>query len=147
MTALGDNAGRRKDGDRVRDNRPSDREAPLRLATSGPVFAGHLGRPCVESPVRSAGRISAPAAFLLTGFTGHSKRHVLNWPKSPADDYPMGLRVMSRMLVRFGKDQSGATAIEYALLVAGISIAIVAVVNGIGPQLSSVFSSISSQLD
>jgi len=56
-------------------------------------------------------------------------------------------RVMFRMLVRFRRDQSGATAIEYALLVAGISIAIVAVVNGIGPKLSSIFSSISSQLN
>ena len=54
---------------------------------------------------------------------------------------------MFRMLVRFRRDQSGATAIEYALLVAGISIAIVAVVNGIGPKLSSIFSSISSQLN
>lgn len=53
---------------------------------------------------------------------------------------------MSRLLVQFGKDQSGATAIEYGLIAAGISIAIIAVVNTLGTQLNSTFSSISSQL-
>jgi len=53
---------------------------------------------------------------------------------------------MSRLLVRFGKDQSGATAIEYAIIAAGISIVIVAAVNSIGTSLNSTFSSISSQL-
>ena len=126
---------------------PSDRKAQLQLAASGPVFAGHLGAPALSR------RSTPPAAFpheqhfYSSDLRGHRTRHVLNGPKSPADDYPMELSVMSRMLVRFGEDQSGATAIEYALLVAGISIAIVAVVNGIGPQLSSIFSSISSQLN
>jgi pilus assembly protein Flp/PilA len=54
--------------------------------------------------------------------------------------------IMSRLLVQFGKDQSGATAIEYGLIAAGISIAIIAVVNTLGTQLNSTFSSISSQL-
>ena len=53
---------------------------------------------------------------------------------------------MRRLLARFGKDQSGATAIEYALIAAGISVVIVAAVNGIGTQLNTTFSSISTQL-
>ena len=53
---------------------------------------------------------------------------------------------MLRLLARFGKDQSGATAIEYALIAAGISIGIVAAVDAIGTNLNSTFSSISSQL-
>jgi len=53
---------------------------------------------------------------------------------------------MLRHLVRFGKDQSGATAIEYGLIAAGISIAIVATVNAIGTNLNGVFGSVSSQL-
>ncbi len=53
---------------------------------------------------------------------------------------------MSKLLVRFVKDQSGATAIEYGLIAAGISIAIIATVNALGTQLNSTFSSISSQL-
>ena len=53
---------------------------------------------------------------------------------------------MRRLLARFGKDQSGATAIEYALIAAGISVVIIAAVNGIGTQLNTTFSSISTQL-
>ena len=47
---------------------------------------------------------------------------------------------------RFLKDQSGATAIEYGLIAAGISIAIIAVVQGLGSQLKTTFSSVSSAL-
>ena len=47
---------------------------------------------------------------------------------------------------RFLKDQSGATAIEYGLIAAGISIAIIAVVQGLGTQLKTTFSSVSSAL-
>ena len=43
-------------------------------------------------------------------------------------------------------DESGATAIEYGLIAAGISIAIIAVVNGLGTQLNTTFSSVSTQL-
>jgi len=48
--------------------------------------------------------------------------------------------------VAFLKNESGATAIEYGLIAAGISVAIIAVVNGLGTQLNDKFSSISSQL-
>jgi pilus assembly protein Flp/PilA len=53
---------------------------------------------------------------------------------------------MFKLALRFANDQSGATAIEYGLIAAGISIAIIAVVNNLGTQLNSTFSSISSQL-
>ena len=53
---------------------------------------------------------------------------------------------MSQLLRRFWDDQSGATAIEYGLIAAGISVAIIAVVNGIGTRLNSTFGSISTQL-
>jgi len=46
----------------------------------------------------------------------------------------------------FLRDESGATAIEYGLIAAGISIAIIAVVKNIGTKLDTTFSSISSQL-
>ena len=46
----------------------------------------------------------------------------------------------------FLADQSGATAIEYGLIAAGISVAIIAVVNGLGTKLKTSFSSISTQL-
>jgi pilus assembly protein Flp/PilA len=50
------------------------------------------------------------------------------------------------MFVAFLKNESGATAIEYGLIAAGISVAIIAVVNGLGTQLNNVFSTISSDL-
>jgi pilus assembly protein Flp/PilA len=48
--------------------------------------------------------------------------------------------------VRFLKDDSGATAIEYGLIAAGVSLAIIAVVSNIGTKLKTTFSSISTQL-
>jgi pilus assembly protein Flp/PilA len=53
---------------------------------------------------------------------------------------------MNSFIERFVKDESGATAIEYGLIAAGISVAIIAVVNSLGSQLKSTFSNISSQL-
>ena len=53
---------------------------------------------------------------------------------------------MKNIFVRFMKDDSGATAIEYGLIAAGISVAIIAVVNSIGSTLNTKFTSISTQL-
>ena len=49
-------------------------------------------------------------------------------------------------LFAFLKDESGATAIEYGLIAAGISIVIIASVNAIGSNLNVTFNSISTQL-
>ena len=53
----------------------------------------------------------------------------------------------SYMLVRFFKDESGATAIEYGLIAAGISVAIIAVVQGLGSKLNTTFTSVSNALN
>jgi pilus assembly protein Flp/PilA len=53
---------------------------------------------------------------------------------------------MKNLFVRFVKNESGATAIEYGLIAAGISVAIIAVVNGLGSQLNTTFSTISNSL-
>jgi len=53
---------------------------------------------------------------------------------------------MSKLLVRFMNDESGATAIEYGLIAAGISLAIIAAVNGLGTNLNDKFTSINSSL-
>jgi pilus assembly protein Flp/PilA len=50
------------------------------------------------------------------------------------------------LLVRFGSDESGATAIEYGLIAAGIAAAIILAVNTLGTNVNTTFSSISSQL-
>jgi pilus assembly protein Flp/PilA len=53
---------------------------------------------------------------------------------------------MKSVLVRFARDTSGATAIEYGLIAAGISVAIIAVVNALGGQLQNTFTNVSTQL-
>jgi pilus assembly protein Flp/PilA len=51
-----------------------------------------------------------------------------------------------RMLRAFLADETGATAIEYGLIAAGISLAIIAVVNGLGTKLNTKFTSINTSL-
>ena len=53
---------------------------------------------------------------------------------------------MSNLFKSFIKSEDGATAIEYGLIAAGISVAIITVVNTLGSQLKSTFTNISSQL-
>jgi pilus assembly protein Flp/PilA len=49
--------------------------------------------------------------------------------------------------VRLLKDESGATAIEYGLIAAGISVAIIAVVQGMGSKLKTTFTSVQNALN
>jgi pilus assembly protein Flp/PilA len=58
----------------------------------------------------------------------------------------MGGDAKMQLVRRFLVDERGATAIEYGLIAAGISLAIIAAVNGLGTKLSSKFSAISSSL-
>lgn len=53
---------------------------------------------------------------------------------------------MMQLFSRFLSDESGATAIEYCLIAAGLSIVIVTAVNGIGSTLNNKFSSVNSSL-
>ena len=73
--------------------------------------------------------VSGGKRFLPGAFVGESTEHS-----------------MLKLALRLAKDESGATAIEYGLIAAGIAAAIIAVVNGLGTQLNSTFSSVSSQL-
>jgi pilus assembly protein Flp/PilA len=54
--------------------------------------------------------------------------------------------LMFKLFARFVKDTSGATAIEYGLIAAGISLAIIAVVNGLGGTLNTKFTDINASL-
>jgi len=53
---------------------------------------------------------------------------------------------MKSLFVKFLRDTSGATAIEYGLIAAGISVTIIAAVNAVGSQLQTTFSTVSSSL-
>ena len=54
---------------------------------------------------------------------------------------------MKNLVARFATDQSGATAIEYGLIAAGISVAIIAVVQGLGSKLKTTFTSVQNALN
>jgi pilus assembly protein Flp/PilA len=53
---------------------------------------------------------------------------------------------LKRIFCQFFADQSGATAIEYGLIAAGISLAIIAAVNGLGSTLNTTFTTINTSL-
>jgi pilus assembly protein Flp/PilA len=54
---------------------------------------------------------------------------------------------MKTLVTRFVKDESGATAIEYGLIAAGISVAIITVVQGLGTKLNTTFTNITTKLN
>jgi pilus assembly protein Flp/PilA len=56
------------------------------------------------------------------------------------------MRQQMSKIIEFLKDQSGATAIEYGLIAAGISVVIIAAVNAIGSTLNAKFDYIANQL-
>ena len=58
----------------------------------------------------------------------------------------VGNQIMKSIIKSFIQDESGATAIEYGLIAAGIAIAIITAVNGLGTKLSSNFDTISRSL-
>ena len=49
---------------------------------------------------------------------------------------------MNNLVMRFSKDESGATAIEYGLIASGIAMAIVSTVGGVGSQLNTLFTTV-----
>ncbi|SON54418.1 Flp pilus assembly protein, pilin Flp [Hartmannibacter diazotrophicus] len=53
---------------------------------------------------------------------------------------------MQKLISRFVKDESGATAIEYALIASLISVAIITAARALGGNISDVFTNISTQL-
>jgi pilus assembly protein Flp/PilA len=54
---------------------------------------------------------------------------------------------MKNLVSRFVKNESGATAIEYGLIAAGISVAIIAVVGQLGTKLTSTFTAVKNALN
>lgn len=53
---------------------------------------------------------------------------------------------MKNLVLRFVKDESGATAIEYGLIAAGIGVAIVSTVGGVGTELNTLFTDVKGKL-
>ena len=53
---------------------------------------------------------------------------------------------MKSLILKFIKNETGATAIEYGLIAAGIAVAIITAVNGVGSKLSTTFGTLSTSL-
>ena len=53
---------------------------------------------------------------------------------------------MSKLVLRFLRDNSGATAIEYALIAAGIAIVIILAVNSVGTAVQGTFNSVANEV-
>ncbi len=53
---------------------------------------------------------------------------------------------MNKFMSRFLKDESGATAIEYGLIAAGIAVVIIAAVNTVGSELTGTFEEVGTEL-
>jgi pilus assembly protein Flp/PilA len=54
---------------------------------------------------------------------------------------------MKNLVKRFAQDESGATAIEYGLIAAGIALAIITIVSQLGTSVSTTFSKVKSGID
>jgi pilus assembly protein Flp/PilA len=53
---------------------------------------------------------------------------------------------MKTAVLRFLKDESGATALEYGLIAAGIAVAIITTLNAVGPELGGLFGHVSAKM-
>jgi pilus assembly protein Flp/PilA len=80
-------------------------------------------------------RKNVPISFMHRQFSGGYAYGGRHW-------YCEGGDSMRDLVLRFANDQSGATAIEYGLIAAGIAVAIIAVVNGLGVNLNATFGSV-----
>jgi pilus assembly protein Flp/PilA len=54
---------------------------------------------------------------------------------------------MKTLFSHFANDESGATAIEYGLIAAGIAVAIIAAVQGLGSSLSNSYNFLAGKID
>jgi pilus assembly protein Flp/PilA len=53
---------------------------------------------------------------------------------------------MKKLVLRFANDESGATAIEYGLIAAGIAVAIIVTVQSVGTELNTLFTDVAAAL-
>jgi pilus assembly protein Flp/PilA len=65
---------------------------------------------------------------------------------APAEDRRRERALLMALILRFLKDEGAATAIEYGLIAAGIAVAIIPVITGVGTKLKTTFSTVQSAL-
>jgi pilus assembly protein Flp/PilA len=70
----------------------------------------------------------------------------LDWPPAPKRGGVISWESEMSKFMRFVRDEQGATAIEYGLIAAGISVAIIAIVQGVGTSLVTTFTTVNTAL-
>jgi pilus assembly protein Flp/PilA len=73
-------------------------------------------------------------------------RYKNDWASRPSFMRPTTMRWTTRLFTRFFRDDSGATAIEYGLIAAGISVVILLAVNSVGTTLNTTFTNVKNSL-
>jgi pilus assembly protein Flp/PilA len=95
------------------------------------------------------GKITVPTFIPLYRFSARVLVWIVRGPghgDRSTSHQTEGALEMRRIIAAFIADQTGATAIEYGLIAAGISIAIIVAVNNLGTTLNGTFTSVNSQL-
>jgi pilus assembly protein Flp/PilA len=111
-----------------------------------------LGLKAVPGPASHLAETKRRAIHLrLSAFfdpiLSHSQQSFIHGTRTELPGWLLpGGSILQDLFKRFFADQSGATAIEYALIAAGISLAIIAAVNGIGSTLNTSFTAVNTSL-
>jgi pilus assembly protein Flp/PilA len=77
---------------------------------------------------------------ICQGYSGNRR-----YPNASSIEPKKGL-AMKMLFARFMQDESGATAIEYALIAAGVSVAIITVVGTLGTKLNTTYTAVQTGL-
>jgi pilus assembly protein Flp/PilA len=113
------------------------------------IYPNPAARPL---PLASAGKNAIADNFtefhkLISGRFSYNSRHQQRGHGKVAAQAGKQRRTdMTKLLAKFATDESGATAIEYGLIAAGISVAIITVVSGLGSKLNTTFTSVQTAL-
>jgi pilus assembly protein Flp/PilA len=96
----------------------------------------------------NGGRLRGVVAVVILKFINADLHTLRCWPVFFSGECLRSKREaeLQRIFLKFLSDESGATAIEYGLIAAGIALAIIAVVNGLGTNLNDKFTSINNSL-
>jgi len=73
-------------------------------------------------------------------------KELLRPDHGPTTDIVMEFHMKS-LVARFAKDESGATAIEYGLIAAGIALAIIVIVGQLGETVNTKFTDVNTELN
>ena len=107
---------------------------------------GNGNRPTDEGRGAADVEASHHAEFHKSGLTGFIETKLGADSLRSATNARLGKPAMLQLLIRFQKDQSGATTVEYGLIAVGIFVAIIKIAQGLETNLNTTFSAVSGAL-